>query len=465
MFNSMLFVLIIYFFMLIFIGLITSYKKDKNSFTSGENSLNFFVAAISVNVSDMGAWLFLGLPSAIYTTGLTKLWTPLTLIIFMFLNWHIIAPKIKYASQKNNIKTMLGFLEHSCSNKNIRIIGSIWCFLFLIIYISVGIYGIGIICESLFNINYKLGCFLGITTTFIYISLGGFLAVAWSNCLQGIFLLIVIFIVPFFFTLKNQFIFPDFILNTNNIFNVPIIEIIIIIFIWGLGYFGQPHILNKFTAIKNIADIKKAKTVSLIWQLIVLFASSSIGMIALWSLSNIKDTKTIFAIMVSNIFLPFLGSIIMCAVLSAIISTLDAQILSLSSIITEDIYKRFFFNYLKIKLIIISRFAIFIIACCAFIISIYPIESIYNTVECCWIGLGSVFAPIILLAKEKKIIHINSIVTGMLINGMITIYIYFFNENPYFLINNILITNKIFLIVGFIVYLLIIHCFTKKLKE
>jgi len=462
MFNSMLFVLIIYFFILIFIGLITSLKKNQNSFISGENSLNFFVAAISVNVSDMGAWLFLGLPSAIYTTGLTKLWTPLTLITFMFLNWHIVAPKIKIASQKYNIKTMLGFLEHSCSNKNIRIIGALWCFLFLIVYISVGIYGIGIICESLFNVNYKLGCFLGISTTFIYISLGGFLAVAWSNCLQGIFLLIVIFIVPFFFTLKNQFIFPDLFFYTNNIFNIPIIEIIIIIFIWGLGYFGQPHILNKFTAIKNINDIKKAKIVSLMWQLIVLFASSSIGMIALWSLSNIKDTKTIFAIMVSNIFFPFVGAIIMCAVLSAIISTLDAQILSLSSILTEDIYNRFFINYFKIKIIIISRISIFFIASIAFIISIYPIESIYNTVECCWIGLGGVFAPIILLAKEKEIININSMIIGMFMNGIITIYIYFFNENPYFLVNNLLITNKIFLLVGFSLYLLIISFSIKK---
>ncbi len=463
MFNSMLFVLIIYFFILIFIGLITSYKKNHDSFTSGDNNLNFFVAAISVNVSDMGAWLFLGLPSAIYTTGLTKLWTPLTLITFMFLNWHIVAPKIKKAAQKKNIKTMLGFLEYSCLNKNIRIIGAMWCFLFLIVYISVGIYGIGIICESLFNIDYKLGCFLGISTTFIYISLGGFLAVAWSNCLQGIFLLIVIFIVPFFFTLKNHFIFPNFFFHTNNIFNIPIIEIIIIIFIWGLGYFGQPHILNKFTAIKNINDLKKAKTVSLIWQLIVLFASSSIGMIALWSLSNITDTKTIFAIMVSNIFIPFVSAIIMCAVLSAIISTLDAQILSLSSILTDDIYKRFLMNYFKIKMIIISRITIFFIAFIAFIISIYPMESIYNTVECCWIGLGGVFAPVILLVKEKEIINIKSIILGMFINGLTTIYIYVFNENPYFLFNNFLITNKIFLLISFCLYLLIITFSTKKL--
>ena len=423
----------VYFCILITIGLIASKKQDNTaSFFLGNRNLNYFVAAISANTSDMSVWIFMGLPMSIYLGGIINSWTAIGLIVFMFLNWHIVAPRLRMDTEKYNALTLFTYFERRLNDKSgiIRLVSAVWSLIFLTFYISIGLVGIGFLFELIFNINYYLGCILAILAVIIYTLVGGFTAIAITDFFQGIFLLLVLFFVPFlalskiggFAGLEEAFLkknislsmIPDFSDSTfKKIANSSIG--------WGLGYFGQPHILNKFMAIKNPNDIKKSKLISMIWQIIALFSSSFIGLIAIVYLKETPaNTQLIFVEIVKTLFNPFLSGIILCAILAAILSTIDSQILVLSSVIAEDIYKRIINKKASNnKIMQISRFSIIGISLVTLIISFFSQKNIFELVKYCWIGLGCAFGPLVIMCLYSKTINKYGALSGMIVGGSI----------------------------------------------
>ncbi len=271
---------LLYIIALVCIGIFSARKsRTASGYILGNRGLSYWVAAISANASDMSVWLFMGLPMAVFTHGLIQIWTAVGLIFFMFLNWHFVAPKLRRATEQYDSLTLFTYFERRLGERarSIRVLGATFSTVFLTVYVSAGITGMGYLFESIFGLDYVFGCTISIFAILTYISLGGFTAICYTDFAQGIFLLVVIVLVPvlvLFFpfehahnysALKNVLEKPFFPNDFAHLF-----EVFALACGWGIGYFGQPHILNKFMAIRDPADLNKSKWLGTAWQILAL---------------------------------------------------------------------------------------------------------------------------------------------------------------------------------------------------
>jgi sodium/proline symporter len=423
----------LYVLLLLFIG-IASYKRGQTAtdFIIGGRSMNFWVTALAAHASDMSSWIFMAYPAVIFATGLFNVWTSIGLTLFMFLNWHFIAPKIRTASEKYNSMTFSSYFESRFSDTtgSLRIITAVMLFLYYTIYISAGLQGLGLLIESLFPIPYHLGIMLGLCVVVPYLFIGGYVTLAWTDLFQGIFLLVVITFVPLYIlpqvggiqgiidgaTLKNVSLslFPSYDLN-------GFLSVFFIMTSWGLGYFGMPHIVTKFMGIKNVEETYKAKYVGITWQIIALTFSTLIGLIAIpYFIGGISDPQLIFIEMTEHFFPRFFASLILCAILGVTITTMDSQILVLASSLTEDFYKRIIRKRASSKeLLLISRLSILVIAVLAYLIAAGKNQSIFALVSYAWFGLGASFGPLMIFSLYSNKINKYGAWAGVLSGGTI----------------------------------------------
>lgn len=421
---------LIYLSIIMGIGIFSSHKaKSSSDFVLGDRGLNYWIAAISASASDMSVWLFMGLPMAIYLNGISQAWAAFGLVFFMFLNWHFVAPKLRKATEECNSLTLFSFFEKRIGEKaySIRAIGALFATFFLTIYVAAGITGMGYLFESIFGINYTLGCVVSIFAILTYVSFGGFTAICNTDFVQGMFLLVVILLIPILI-----FIDPN---NTNTEgltkalskpivqFNFKsIIETISLTIGWGVGYFGQPHILNKFMAIKNIDEIHKSKWLGTLWQVLALFGAILSGLAATYFFDRVPDnTELIFVDMVKSLFNPFAASFILCAILAATLSTIDSQVIVLASVITEDFYHALVKDNAKNskRALFISRLSTITVCLVALLISLMKSSSIFHMVYYCWVGIGSSFGPLVIASLYFKNLTKNAALIGMITGGLI----------------------------------------------
>ncbi len=426
---------IAYFTLLLGVGFYF-YRKNKsqNDFALGGRKLNYWVTAISAQASDMSDWLFMGFPGVIYATGLIGIWTAVGLVLFMFLTWHFIAPRFRTATENMDSQTLASFLQTKFgdTSNTIRVISGLLCLYFFIFYIAAGLVGLGKIFEFAFNINYYHGIFLGLAITLTYTLLGGLMAIAWSNLFQGIFLLIAILTVPLYAIYQLGGISvvianlaqqgPEYlsIIPTNRSF----LSIFFEITAWGLGYFGMPHILINFMSIDNVKNMNKAKIVGLSWQILVLTAAVLVGMVGKAFIHPaLANKELVFISMVQTLFTPFLAGLILCAMLAAIISTINSQSLISASLITHDLYYPFVEKQATIQQkLFFTRASIFIIPMLALIAAFYNTMFIMNLVHYAWSGLGCSFGPLVILSLYTKFVTPQGAIAGLITGGCIGIF-------------------------------------------
>ncbi len=423
----------LYIAILCFIGF-SSYRRGQTSsdFIIGGRSMNFWVTALAAHASDMSSWIFMAYPAVIFATGLFNIWTSVGLTLFMFLNWHFIAPKIRYASEKYNSMTFSTFFESRFADSSgwLRIITAVMLFIYYTIYISAGLQGLGLLIESLFPLPYHAAILLGLCIVVPYLFIGGYVTLAWTDLFQGIFLLIVISFVPLYIwphiggwqgivkgaTLKNisLSLLPSYDLK-------GFLTVFFIMTSWGLGYFGMPHIVTKFMGIKNVDEMYKSKYVGISWQIVALCFSSLIGLIAIpYFIKGISDPQLIFIQMTENFFPSFIATFILCAILGVTITTMDSQILVLASSITEDFYKRVIRKKASSKeLLLVSRISIFLIAILAYFIAAEKSQSIFSLVSYAWFGLGASFGPLMIFSLYSNKINKYGAWAGVLSGGTI----------------------------------------------
>jgi SSS family solute:Na+ symporter len=422
----------LYFGILLTIGLL-SYKKHASStdFILGGRSLNYYVTALSAHASDMSSWLLMAYPAQIMTQGLFQAWTAIGLIVFMYLNWHFIAPKIRVATESFDSLTLSSFFESRFKDNSgmIRILSAIWAFVFFTIYISAGLVSLGLLFESLFHISYTTGIIIGIGIAIIYPLIGGYVTLAWTDLFQGLFLLFMIVLVPIqAFSKINGY---DSISSLASIKNISLsilpdyefATLISAIFLaagWGLGYFGQPHIITKFMGIHNVSEMHKSKNIGIAWLVVTLFAATFIGLIGIaYFREPLADSELGFVNMVKDLFSPFIASFVLCAILAAVVSVMDAQILVLTSHITEDFYKKIFRkNAQHQELIMVARVGILAASFLAFVIAFFQISSIYKLVFFAWTGLGCSFGPLVILSLFSKKVNKYGAISGILFGGL-----------------------------------------------
>ena len=440
---------VLYLLVMIAIGAIYS-KKSSNSedYFLGGRSLGGFVAALSAQASDMSGWLLMGLPGAIFVCGMNggDGWCALGLLIGTAINWIVVASRLrKYTIKAGNAVTLPMFFENRYRDekKVLMLISSIIIVIFFAVYCASALAAGGKLFQSIFGIDYKIALTLGALVILIYTFLGGFMAVCLTDFIQGTLMLIALLAVPICavcfmhgdgLTVTGQLgdalnENPGFINMFKDVNAVGIISGLA----WGLGYFGMPHILVRFMAVKSEKEMMKSKVVAITWVTISLFMAAVIGIVGRaymdFEYMNEVGTEKIFIEMIKKVFTeeinaPLVAGIFLCGILAAIMSTADSQLLVSASAVAEDIYKGIIKKDADDKTVLnISRAIIVVIAVIAFLIAWNPDSSVMGLVSDAWAGLGAAFGPLVLTSIFWKRTNLPGAIAG-LVTGAATVIIW-----------------------------------------
>lgn len=429
---------IIYSLFMIFIGFYF-FKKNKNSedYFLGGKSMGPVVSALSAGASDMSGWLLMGLPGALYVGGFIESYIAIGLSIGAFLNWTFIAKRLKvYTSVVSNCITIPDYFETRFDDKShiIRVICAFVILIFFTFYVSSGLVGGAKLFEAIFDINYNHALAFGTFIIVSYTFLGGYKAVCWTDLIQGLLMMLALIIVPIVM-ISHLGGFNEAINIVKQIkpqtFNIQEkFEIISIIsaLAWGLGYFGQPHILVRFMSIRSTNDISIATFVGISWMVISLFGACLIGILGIAYVNKfnltLNDPEKIFILMSEFLFNPWIAGILLSAILAAIMSTASSQLLVSSSTIAEDFYKRIFNKKASSKVVMnLGRIGVVIVSLIAFFISTDKDSSVLKIVAYAWAGFGASFGSVMLFSLFWSRMSRLSAIFGML-GGAIMVVLY-----------------------------------------
>ncbi|KSU85536.1 solute:Na+ symporter, SSS family [Fictibacillus enclensis] len=414
-----------------------AYKKtsDLSDYMLGGRGLGPAVTALSAGASDMSGWMLMGVPGAMYATGLSSIWIAVGLLIGAYVNYLVLAPRLRtYTEVANDSITIPDFLENRFNDKAriLRFASAIVIIVFFTFYCSAGLVSGGRLFESSFNLDYKVGLFVTVGVVVAYTLFGGFLAVSWTDFVQGIIMFIALVLVPIvaFTDVGGVQSTIDTVKQMDatkfDLFNGTSAIGLISMLAWGLGYFGQPHIIVRFMAITNIKDLKVARRIGMGWMGISLLGAVLTGLvgIAWFHKSGIKlgDPETVFIKFSTILFHPLITGFLLAAILAAIMSTISSQLLVTSSAMTEDFYKAFFRREASDKeLVTIGRLAVLLVAVIASILAYHPNDTILSLVGYAWAGFGSAFGPAILLSLYWKRMTKWGALAGMIVGAVAVI--------------------------------------------
>ncbi|MFA6914880.1 MAG: sodium/proline symporter [Parachlamydiales bacterium] len=432
--TPMLLAFAIYFAFLIIIAVV-SHKTMRTStdFIVGNRSLNFWVIALSAHASDMSAWLFMAFPAALYMGGMPKIWIALGLLLGMFFNWKLVALKLRQATENFQANTLSAFFEKRFHDHrgHIRILTAIMLVFFMSYYLCAGLIAMGFVLDSVFGIDYYWGLALSSLVIMGYTFAGGFITVAWTDLFQAIFLLIMIALVPFA-ALSEMNHGIDQVISTAQANNIPlspladlsfvsIANLILLAFGWGLGYFGQPHIVTKFMGIRHPEELRKSMYLGMTWQLIALSLAAFCGLVAIaYFPVGINNPELVFVEMVKNLFHPFLAGFALCGLIAANMSTMDSQVLVCSSVLSEDLYGKLINPKASPRQLLRAvRICVILITLISLGVAFMRSSTVLDTVIYAWAGLGCSFGPVILCALYYPWVNRYGAITGILVGGTV----------------------------------------------
>ena len=468
------------------------YKKSKNQsdyFLGGRN-LNAWVTSMSAQASDMSGWLLMGLPGTAFllteTNGMAEaFWTALGLAVGTYLNWLIVAKRLrKYTEYSKNSITIPTYLENRFRDKTqlIKMISAIFIVIFFLIYTAAQFSAGAKLFNAVFGLDYNIALLIGALVIVSYTFLGGFLAVCWTDLVQGTLMFFALIILPILAIVKMGGSIQTFDLAAS-LANIPngfgLTEwtgigtmgflSIISIAAWGLGYFGQPHILTRFMGVKHSNDIKPARRIATAWVIVTLGTAVLLGVIGKAYLSTLMSSENLLALDGEKVFIymvqhlltgpgmAIIAGVLLTAILGAIMSTADSQLLVTSSAISEDICKTIFKSKLNDKqLVWISRLSVIVVALIAFFIASDPDSSVFDLVSYAWAGFGAAFGPAILMSLYWKRMNWQGTLAGIL-SGGVTVIIWRTLVKPYFNLYEILPA-----FVVSIIFIIIVSLLTKK---
>lgn len=441
---------VVYLIGMILIG--AAYMKKNNSsedYFLGGRKIGGWVAALSAQASDMSGWLLMGLPGNVYALGTGQIWIAVGLFIGTVCNWVFVSSRLRrYTIRANNALTFPAYLENRFHDekKRMLIISSIVVVVFFLVYTASALAAGGKLFNSVFGVDYHIALAIGVTVILVYTFMGGFMAVCVTDFIQGTLMLIGLLTVPIIalFIVKpselssiltdtgvNAANFLNPLKNGNN--NKDFVSIISDL-AWGLGYFGMPHILVRFMAVRDEKELKKSKVIAIVWVALSLGLACVIGVVGraylypvILGTKGAVSSENVFIEMIKQIFtsdiaVPFIGGLFLCGILAAIMSTADSQLLVTASSVSEDIYKGVINPKADSKrVLLISRITVIVVAAAAFIIAWNPNSSIMDLVSDAWAGLGSAFGPLILLSLFWKRTNLPGAMAGMISGGLTVI--------------------------------------------
>lgn len=419
-----------------------AYKKstsDVAGYMLGGRSLSPSVAALSAGASDMSGWMLMGLPGAMYISGVSSLWIAIGLVLGAFLNYLVVAPRLRtYTEIANDSITLPDFFENRFNDKSrlLRIVSSVVIVVFFTLYTSSGVVAGGKLFESSFGLNYEVGLYVTASVVVAYTLFGGFLAVSLTDFVQGCIMFVALILVPVvaisevggLAEMKStiETINPDLL----NIFSGVSAIGIISAMAWGLGYFGQPHIIVRFMAIRSVKEMPTARRIGMSWMIVAIIGAMATGLagIAYVAKTGMKldDAETIFIVLSQLLFSPLIAGFLLAAILAAIMSTISSQLLVTSSSLTGDFYQAFLHRDASEKqLVLVGRISVFVVALVAIYLAYDRDSSILSLVSNAWAGFGAAFGPVIIGCLYWKDMTRNGALAGML-SGAITVLIWIY---------------------------------------
>ena len=426
-------------------------KKTKNSedFFLGGRGLSGWVAALSAQASDMSGWLLMGLPGAVYALGTGQIWIAVGLFIGTALNWIFVAKRLRrYTIRANNSLTLPKYLENRFHDKHriLLLISSVAILIFFLVYTASGLAAGGKLFNSVFGFDYKICLTIGTAVILSYTFMGGFMAVCVTDFIQGLLMLIGVITVPIIaFMLVGAGNVMDNItasgVDSKAFFDIlsdadgssySFVDIVSQLG-WALGYFGMPHIIVRFMAIKNEKEIKKSRVIGIGWCGLSLLFACLIGIVGRAYLfpDNLSGSQTenVFIEMIQKVFntdigIAFIGGIFLCGILAAIMSTADSQLLVTASSVSEDIYHSIINKKASPKkVLLLSRITVITVAVIAYLIALDPDSSVMGLVSDAWAGLGASFGPIVLMSLYWKRTNLAGAVAGIS-TGAVTVIVW-----------------------------------------
>ena len=419
-----------------------AYRKstsDAAGFMLGGRSLSPSVTALSAGASDMSGWMLMGVPGAMYLTGMSSAWISIGLIIGAYMNYLIVAPRLRtYTEVANDSITLPDFFENRFADHShtLRIASSLVIILFFTLYTSSGIVAGGKLFESSFGLSYEAGLYITAGVVVLYTLFGGFLAVSLTDFVQGCIMFIALVLVPIvvindvggtdaMFSSIEQ-VNPELL----NLFSGVSLVAIISAMAWGLGYFGQPHIIVRFMAIRSVEDLPTARKIGMSWMIVSLFGAMATGFAGVAYVAKtgvpLDDAETIFILLSQVLFHPLIAGFLLAAILAAIMSTISSQLLVTSSSLTGDFYQAFLNKEATDKqLVFVGRLSVAAVALVAVFLAYDRNSSILSLVSNAWAGFGAAFGPLVIFSLYWKKMTQQGALAGML-TGAITVLIWIY---------------------------------------
>ncbi|AWB44624.1 sodium/proline symporter PutP [Paenibacillus sp. CAA11] len=429
----------IYFIGMLLIGWY-AYRKstgDLEGYMLGGRGVGPVVTALSAGAADMSGWMLMGLPGSVLIAGISGMWIVVGLSIGAYLNYVYVAPRLRiYTKVARDSITIPDFFENRFRDRSrlLKLISAAVIFVFFTFYTSSGMVSGGRFFESAFGMDYRFGLFLVTFIVIAYTLFGGYLAVSLTDSVQGLIMFAALVTIPAvaIYNLggfKHTF---DIIHSVDpahfNILKGVKVLGIISLLAWGLGYFGQPHILVRFMSITSARELKTARRIGISWMVIGLIGASMIGLVGFAYIHanhlKLDDPETIFVLFSNILFNPYVTGILLAALLAAIMSTISSQLLVTASAVTEDFYRAFLRREASDKeLVRVGRLSVLGIALIALAMSYSPNDTILNLVGYAWAGFGSSFGPAILLSLFWKRMNGWGAIAGIVI-GAVTVILW-----------------------------------------
>ena len=432
----------VYLVLMLLIGF-WAYRRttDSAGYFLGGRSLGPWPAALSAGASDMSGWLLLGLPGFAFLSGLESLWLAGGLLAGTYLNWLLVAKRLRtYSVEANDSLTIPEFFANRFGDRRhlLQVIAAFFVLLFFLFYTSAGLVAAGKLFETVFGIDYLLAVIVGTLFIVSYTLFGGFLAVSWTDLVQGLLMAAALIVVPvvaiqidgglgaMLVTLRDHN--PDLLTLLDDNAGKPLgIIAVISLVAWGLGYFGQPHILARFKGIRSNADVPYARRIAVTWSALAMAGAIAVGLSGFAYVQanlggQLADAETIFMILVNALFHPVVAGVLLAAILAAIMSTADSQLLVSSSALAEDFYRQLFRKDASRKeVMLVGRIAVVVLAVVALLLAASPDSTVLGLVSYAWAGFGAAFGPVLILSLYWRRMNWAGAVAGVITGGLVVV--------------------------------------------
>ncbi len=431
---------ITYLVVMLAIGLL-AYRRTRSlsDYILGGRRLGSWVTALSAQASDMSGWLLLGLPGLAYAAGLESVWLAGGLLVGTYLNWRLVSARLRrYTEIAADSLTLSDYLERRFGDEThlLRIVSALFILVFFLFYTTSGLVAGGKLFNTVFQLPYLWAVLVGVVVIVVYTFLGGFLAVAWTDTVQGLMMFVALVAVPLvamselggwhstFNAIERTN--PEFLEPLRTVAGEPLTATALVsLMAWGLGYFGQPHILARFMAARSVQELVTARRIAIGWTAVALGGAVRVGLAGIGYLNAPLadlDQEKVFMRLVELLFHPILAGIWLAAILAAIMSTADSQLLVASAALTEDFYRGLIRRDASDReLVWIGRLMVVGIALMALVLARNPESKVLDLVAYAWAGLGASFGPVILVSLYWKRMTREGALAGILLGGLTVI--------------------------------------------